>query len=312
MTFAQQVASHLDFLRAKGLAVDELVIDGGFVRCRAVAENGGRGECVYKTQRNAMARPGMVGLATWCRGPNGQTAKHKTYGLDGEPMEVTPHVKVVKPKPVAYNEEVTSRCRMLWDQAKEMGRSDYLERKGVGAYGIRFQETIEYGRSAVVPACDTNDILRALQFLNQDGQKRFVEGSAIAGLFHALQRPANGLILGIAESYATAASCHELSGIPVICAFCSSNLVAVAKQFRARYPDSRIIIFGDDDRHLTERKLENVGRRYAERAAESINNSISAFPNFGDVPPSKDASDWNDLARLRGRDEARAQTVKWL
>ncbi len=83
LTFAQQVASHLDFLRANGLAVDELAIDGGFVRCRAIDETKGRGECVYKTQRNAMAKPDMIGLGTWFRGPGGQIMKHMTYGLDG-------------------------------------------------------------------------------------------------------------------------------------------------------------------------------------------------------------------------------------
>ena len=83
-SFAEQVAEHLEFLQQRGLAVAELAIDAGFVRCRAVDENeGSRGEYAYQTRRNLMDKPGTVGLVTWCRGPGGHHT-HKTYGLDGD------------------------------------------------------------------------------------------------------------------------------------------------------------------------------------------------------------------------------------
>ena len=31
------------------------------------------------------------------------------------------------------------------------------------------------------------------------------------------------------------------------------------------------------------------------------------IPDFGNLEPSKEASDWNDLVRLKGKDEARQQ-----
>lgn len=124
---------------------------------------------------------------------------------------------------------------------------------------------------------------------------------AYGGLFHKLREPINGQNIGVAESYVTAATFLELSGIPVICTFSSGNLPAVAKKIRILYPESRIVIFGDNDRHLE----KNVGIEAAEKALAVIgSNSLLAFPKFGDIAPNKDASDWNDLIRIKGREFA--------
>jgi phage/plasmid primase-like uncharacterized protein len=310
MTYSQQVISHINFLQSLGLVVEELTI-GDFVRCRSVDDAGrNRGEYTYRTTRNPMARHGLIGLSTWARAPSGKTETYKTYGndigFDENPIKCPAKILPPKEKEIVYSEEITRRCREIWDGASLTGLSPYLETKKVASYGLRFLDN-DYGQSAVVPARDNMGILRNLQFLNQNGQKRFIEGSTIVGLFHELQRPANGLILGIAESYATAASCLDVFSVPMICAFCSSNLTSIAKTFRARYPDSHILVFGDDDRHLTERGLENIGRKSAEKAATSITNSLAIFPDFGNISPAKDSSDWNDLVRLRGLEVARAQ-----
>lgn len=305
-TFTEQVISHLEFLRQNGLDVEALEIDAGFIRCRAIdSKEQGRGEYAYQTKKNSLGKPGLVGLGTWVRGPGGNQLKHSTYGLDGqlEGCELKPLVKKQKPEKEGISEEVEKKAQFLWDRAKETGRSDYLERKGVGSYGIRFLEN-QYGRVGVVPARGGTDTLRSLQFLNPDGNKRFLDGSLWSGLFHKLSKPVNGQDIGIAESYVTAASCLELSGIPVVCAFNSGNLAAVAKEIRVRYSNSRIILFADNDRHLE----KNVGVIAAKKAmALAGSNSILACPDFGDIPPFKDATDWNDLIRLKGIDEAKRQ-----
>lgn len=304
-TFTEQVTSHLTFLRDQGLDVETLQVDAGFVRCHSIDEEGSgkRGKYAYKTQKNMMGKPGIVGLVTWCRCQGGQEKNHKTYGQDGKiATSALSTVKKSNPAKVAPSEDVSSNARRLWNQAKESGRSDYLEKKDVGAYGIRFLEN-EYGRVAVVPLHDWRGYLWALQFLNPDGSKRFLKDSKPDGLFHKLDEPKNGQDIGIAESYVTAASCLELLGIPMVCAFSSSNVPIVTRGMRENYPKSRIVIFGDNDRHLE----ENTGRKYAEKAVSSTANCVLALPDFGDIPPSKDASDWNDLLRLRGNDEAEQQ-----
>lgn len=156
------------------------------------------------------------------------------------------------------NEEAVKKSQYIWRSlAKESGRSDYLEKKRVGAYGIRFLEN-KYGLVAVVPARDSGGNIRALEFLNPDGTKRFLTGSSWKGLFHMLFIPVNGKIIGIAESYVTAAICLELVRIPTVCAFSSGNLPAAARSMHAMFPGSSIAIFADNDKH-PESKGTNVG-----------------------------------------------------
>lgn len=304
-TFVEQVTEHINFLRENGLHVETLEIGCGSVRCHAIGETEGRGDYAYRTRKNPMNKPNTVGLVTWCRVPGGVELKHSSYGLDGEVAGIKVQSVVGKSEPAkaGHSEEVGKKARYLWSQAKEVGRSDYLERKGVGAYGIRFLENT-YGRVALIPLADGGDILRGLQYLNPDGFKPFLSGSVLSSLFHKLSEPKNGQDIGIGESYVTSATCLELSGIPVVCAFSASNLLAVAKEIRLRYPNSRIIFFADNDRHLE----KNVGVESAIKAMKELGtNSLLAVPDFGNTPQGKDASDWNDLVRVKGKEAAQKQ-----
>jgi putative DNA primase/helicase len=69
--------------------------------------------------------------------------------------------------------------------------------------------------------------LWSYQLLNPEGTKMYPKGAGTEGLFHKLQEPFNGQPIGIAESYATSATCFELSQVPMVCAFSSENLLAV-------------------------------------------------------------------------------------
>lgn len=169
MTFTQQVVSHLEFLRDLGLDVEELAVDAGIVRCQPInPESGKFSEYAYRTSMNPMAKAGMVGLVTWCRGASGREETHKTYGLGGSVKEYTlkaPLARKTTPKSPSSNEDVSNKCRWIWEEASKSGSSEYLKRKGVGSYGIRFNE---HG-AAIVPACDRSGILWAVQFLNLTG-----------------------------------------------------------------------------------------------------------------------------------------------
>jgi hypothetical protein len=314
LTFAEQVQSHLNFLNQCGLNPKTLQIDLGIVRCLAIGEEQGRGSCAYQTIKNIMKKPGMVGLVTWCRGPNGVETNHKTYGLDGI---VNPDNEKTFPVRLSStdfktNETIPNKAQYLWDQSKMSGFSDYLERKGVGSYRIRFMEN-EYGRVAVIPAINKDGTIQTLQFLNPDGNKRFLKGSKCDGLFHLLTQPDNGNLIGVAESYVTAATCYELTGIDMVCAFHSGNLLPALKSLVEIYPESRFIIFADNDRHLEARGLPNQGTLKALQARKSLNSLICCIePEFVDCSASKEASDWNDLVRIKGCDFAKEQIFKKL
>lgn len=304
-TYELQVAEHLQFLRAEGLDVNQLKIGNNWNRTREIGKHAGRGELVYKTQVHLLDN-GMNGLATWCRGKNGQK-NFSTYGYPAAGSDVaiprdtlSTNEKLLSD--LEKHEEAACKANAVWDFSDISGKSDYLDEKKVGTHGIRFRRN-EYGNVAVVPLRDIAGSIWNYQFLNPDGTKRFAKDARIEGLFHTIGVLQDGKVLGVSESYATAATVHELIGIGMICAFSCNNLFSAAQSIQNKYPNSEILFFADNDRHL----LQNNGLLKATQAAEKIAGARVVTPQFADIPPGKDASDWNDLVRLIGEDEVKGQ-----
>lgn len=298
MTMKAQIRSHLNFLISNALDVSELKINSGFIRCRSLGQDDGRGELSYKTTQSLLNN-GMVGLATWCRCQGGVVQTHKTYGspenacgsgilLDGQIEE-------------QGDLESARKSELFWEYSEHTGESDYLRRKGVGYYGIRFRNN-DYGRVAVVPLRDVDGKLWSYQLLNSDGTKRVPKNIKVSGLFHILQPFVNGQPIGIAESYVVAATCYETMGLPAVTAISSSNLERVALILRNKHPNSRIIILADNDRHLE----QNKGVQAASGARDRLGaNCTIAVPDFEGFPTTSDYSDWNDLVREKGHQAVR-------
>jgi phage/plasmid primase-like uncharacterized protein len=116
----------------------------------------------------------------------------------------------------------------------------YLADKGVQSHGLRQDDA---GR-LLVPVQDANGRLWTVQKIGPDGFKQFQEGGRVEGGHFAIgdvRQP--GPIL-IAEGYATAATLHEITGMPAIVAFNAGNLVPVAQTYRALDTDRIIYIAG--------------------------------------------------------------------
>lgn len=305
MTMEQQIASHLAFLKDQSFAIEELRIGNGFIRCSAIGAANDRGELCYKTQLNQLNN-GMMGLATWCRGLGGDTKNHKTYGLpfNRDISEMNAKEAFIR---IDKSEELR-KAELFWQMSDQAGEADYLLKKGVGYYGIRFRSS-DYGKTAVIPMRDIGGKLLAYQLINQDGTKRFAKNIEIKGLLHMLHAPIEGLSIGLAESYVTAATCYELTGMAMVTAFSSDNLKSVGLALRKRFPNNPIIIFGDNDRHLA----ENKGVKVANAIKEELKTKCHiAIPEFNGYPTSREFSDWNDLAREKGVREARVAIQKAL
>lgn len=309
LSYADQLREHLTFLQAQGLDVSELQVNAGFVRCHQIGETKGRPDLAYKTATTRL-QSGLLGLATWCRCLDGERRNFQTYGHGPNGDE---YVRLESPEhkstsqDLAVYEEVARKAYGFWQHSSTTGESDYLKRKGVGAYGIRFRYTEQYGNAAVVPMRDIDGRLWSYQLLNADGSKHNAKGGRVSGLSHSLQPIINRKPFGIAESYVTAATCMEITGIPAICAFSSHNLKEVARAWSLKCPDSPIIIFADNDRHLA----SNKGLDYAREAAVAIGDrAIVTVPDFGDRTPSRDESDWNDLVRIAGKEVTLKQLNK--
>lgn len=183
------------------------------------------------------------------------------------------------------------------------------KKKQVGAHGIRFRSSKKYGNVAVVPMRDIYGMIWSYQILNVDGSKIFCKNGRTKNVFHALGKPADGSIIGLAESYVTSATCFEVTSIPTICAFSCTNMLEVANTIRARFPNSQIVVFADNDRHLK----DNIGVATAKEICRELkSNCVYIYPEFSEANVGKGTSDWNDLIRLEGKGELTKQIGKIL
>jgi putative DNA primase/helicase len=181
----------------------------------------------------------------------------------------------------------------IWDSAGPSDGHPYLTKKGVRSHGVRWAKG-----SLVVPMRDATGDLHSLQFIDASGQKLFLTGGRKSGCCHLI-----GIIdhtLVIAEGYATGATIHEASGLPVAVAFDRTNLKPVAEAWREKLPGLRIIIAADNDQWT----LGNPGVTDGQSAADTVGGSI-IIPQFKDL--GEKPTDFNDLARLEGIDAVRSQ-----
>lgn len=168
--------------------------------------------------------------------------------------------------------DAAERAEKIWQSLPDgFGKSEYLERKRVGAHGVKFSRG-----SIVIPLKNHDGNLVGLQFVDGDGSKRFLTGTPKRGAFHVIGRVDQDKPVAIAEGYATAAAIYEATGWPCAVAFDAGNLEPVAAVIRKQNPDSKIIICGDDDVATD----GNPGRSKAVLAAGSV-GGIALFPDFG-------------------------------
>ncbi len=198
-------------------------------------------------------------------------------------------------------EEIKRACvqaQGIWSICKDDGVSDYLQVKQVGAYGVKFDP---HGKGTVlVPVRDAKGVLFGLQFVRSYNrkaqklpQKQFLPaGMDMKGHFHLIGTPTTHLL--IAEGYATAATLHEATGLPVAVAFNANNLTPVAKALKGAYPRCKLIVCADDD-YLTS---GNPGVTSAQNAALSVGGEW-VKPDFMvvgvDIRNGEKLTDFNDL-----------------
>lgn len=142
------------------------------------------------------------------------------------------------------------RAEAIWLKCSPSGDAEYLRDKGVGAHGVRFSPS----GAVVLPLLDTSGKIHGLQVIRTSEQARKREtdpkkfwpaGLAKQGHFHLIGMPQH--IVLVAEGYATGASVHEATSLPVAIAFDAGNILPVCRALRAKYPSARILICADDD-----------------------------------------------------------------
>lgn len=148
------------------------------------------------------------------------------------------------------------------------------------------------GQKTYIPATDADGKQWTMQYIQEDGTKRFAKDSRKEGCFHAvggIEAIAAAPALVISEGYATAATLAEALGHGTIAAFDSGNLPAVAHALHEKFPDKPVVIAGDDDRHLEATQGINPGKVKALEAAKAVGGK-AIFPVFAPGEASYPAS----------------------
>ena len=173
----------------------------------------------------------------------------------------------------------------------------YLVRKGVQPHGLRVR-----AGSLVVPLYDGEGQLWSWQTITPGGEKRFYKGGRAFGLFHPFGTHEDferGKAILVCEGWATGATLHEATGLPVVAAMNAGNLLPVARALREKFPGQRLVICADDDWQTP----GNPGTSKAKEAACFV-GAVVAIPVWTDTRDKRD-TDFNDLARVEGLDTVR-------
>lgn len=268
---------------------------------------------------------------------------------------------------LAQAETASGKAERKWGELSTSGDHDYLTRKGVGAHGVRFAPVgtrIDYESDGKVyeadvsgamgiPLCDAAGRVWGLQFIlsrehSADRIKRlerdkeyWPQGMDKVGKFHWLGGVPEDVVL-VAEGYATGASVHAATGLPVAIAFDANNLGPVAQAIHKKYKRARIGLLADDDAFAKCRDRtcqarlvvadspncpscgkphgrQNTGVSAADTAALAVNGFVIA-PRFTDEGARRSAwlehatklTDWNDLHAKSGLGVVRAQVEEGL
>ncbi len=164
------------------------------------------------------------------------------------------------------------KAQLIWKSVPQAPDTHpYLVKKGVKNHGLGL-----YKGLLVVPMRDSIGNLHSLQFIDCDGNKRFLSGGLKKGCYFAIGSPADSLC--IAEGYATAATLYQATNLPVAVAFDAGNLMPVAQSLRTKFPYIKIIICADNDANTP----CNPGLTKAREAAASVDAFLAVPPCNGD------------------------------
>jgi putative DNA primase/helicase len=289
------------------------------------------------------------------------TIENDWKGIDpGEAAKIQQQIKDTRArehaKRVQRARDAASRARIQWDGGRSKLKPDevceYLQRKGVEpdpSGGMRFLKDPQTGALIVAVPMIRYDVteeqekdltykgprrLVGLQKIWPDGTKRFNKGTWKEGSACRLgKKPKDGDPISMAEGVATALTIRQAvhREFPVFITFDAYNTLHVVKILRAQYPNSPIVIFGDDDfltvcdRHKAEGITKpvpwssdrapwcqcNPGVTRAQKALATITNGSVCVPEFTDTA-TREAHKWtdfNDLHKAEGIGVVRAQVA---
>jgi putative DNA primase/helicase len=335
----------------EGTSAWPLVVTGKFVRCKVEGDREKRGwyklfELVFQGGDRI-----IVGSYGVFRGDDSGSMKIELPHIErkrldpGEQAAIRARqVEDAKRAAAERQQEIeraAARASSWWRQAKDAGESPYLTRKGLPPgrlYGARLSPA----GNLVIPLQDGKSNTYGLQVIYHDPAVKKRKGRdkdyappglSKAGKWFQIGTPhASGGIILVCEGFATGASLHEATGLPVAVAFDAGNLLPVGEALKKAYRGRAKMLFCADDDYLgkcracgqytlvdagtacgscgQEHGKENTGVKRAQAAALAVDGAWIA-PIFTEHRPTerKGPTDFNDLhvSPSGGLDSVRTQ-----
>jgi phage/plasmid primase-like uncharacterized protein/antirestriction protein ArdC len=328
------VEQFADACRARGLVVNGApIMNGQMQRAPVIGDKAGERSGAYKGYLDGIPAGYIenfkdgLGKQNWKA--NGQVTQLTPAQRESLFAQAAAHRAEQEQLREASYAIAALKVAAVWEAAQAVVRHPHLESKGVSGQGLKVgqpgqtmpargsdgqEREVSIDGSLLIPMRDAAGKLTSLQVIDQDGRKQFWAGGRAGGSSYMIGNPNGTEPVLVAEGYATAATLHQATGYPVAVAFNAYNLQAVAEQIRARNPDRPIYVAGDND-HAKEREIDrrtgrpkvNVGKQYAEKAADAVKGRV-LLPRF-DAEQTR-LSDWNDLAQAAGIDGVRRQIAE--
>jgi len=295
----------------RGLEINTPVV----VRCKADGIRGRPGW--YRLY--SISLPSGDGLIVGSFGVN-QGAEHNTQKIilrrEDRPRLTQEQFEAIRSRQIADRQAseaeqrrkwalAADRSSAWWRQCVDHGENRYLIRKGLPAgrlYGARLSPS----GNLVIPIQDANGRIWGLQVVYHDSEivkrkgrdKDFCPaGLAKKANFFCLGSPMAGRLALLCEGFATGASLHEATGLPVVIAFDAGNLLPVAQAVVKKYRGLRLLVCADDDYDWQEVGKKNAGIESGKAAALAVGGGCvwPIFPGERPLKTHKGPTDFNDL-----------------
>ena len=229
--------------------------------------------------------------STYCTFKDHRCSEWYTWhsGQSGTTNSVQNNLQQLTKQKVAQ-EQARQKAQALWQKAKPANpQHPYLLRKQIRPIGIR-----QLGQYLLIPLRNYQNQLVSLQFIAENGSKRFLKGTPKKGNFLVLgESPSASKHAYVVEGYATGVSLISSLGGAVIVSFDCENLKCVTTYIHCHYPDIELIVVCDDDRD----KTVNAGRNAGLLLLNTYGIRV-CVPNFPSTAP-LNLSDVNDLVVYR-------------
>jgi putative DNA primase/helicase len=232
MSDAEVIDSFRAALVARGIIPPPRALaDGRIHRCDAAGKHG-KGDAAYLLHLEPVPAGGFEnwrdgkGWETWRSDTGRQRSAMAILALS---EKVAASRRERETQMARQRAEARMRAALIWRAAQPAPDSHpYLLAKQVRSHGLRLHRG-----GLVVPLRETSGALQNLQFISENGAKRFLKAGRVRGCYFGMGVPAGALF--IVEGYATGATVHEATGHAVAVAFDAGNLPHVATGLRAKY-----------------------------------------------------------------------------